>query len=587
MKDLPNAPDHSTYANMLREISAEKRPAHAVQMFREMAEADFYAFVRYGLSFGRYKIEDPGHKRRGGLWVDDRWVFDRCRELQQDVEDHATDVFYNWPRFFFKTQLVTTGLTLWELLRNPSLTIAVITHKVDQVGEALFSGIQTELEQNKMLIRHWPHVLCADKKDYPLWTNTALTVKRPLGPREPSISVHGLDKLPDAAHYDRITEDDGVVAKTVANPRQIQATLRQRRRATALGRDNSIVRYVGTIWAEDDPNMLWIKDGVFSRRSHVTGLVHPNAITWSKAQNIDDWRPVLRSAAFFKDWRRKMGEYEFSCQIMGQPVAREEQTFEAEWIASDKGYFRAPFEEKADKNIAMIIDPAGEERDLADFWVIWVVGLGSDKKFYALDLWRERMMLGDALDLVFALRRFWQPETVWIEEFGAQGNYQTFRREMDVRSYRFNMQKLPSLKRSKEDRIQVLQPFYQREDIVLPRGGFGHGSGPAYIDALRARTGDRTLTEARTARTDGRDTLEQYRVDEYSKWTPIKGSISHDDMLDCQAWMVQPEVIRKFAFPEDTTKKEQPDYAALIGEKLMKGTQPRTSSFAAVSGWGF
>src|SRR5512135_564547 len=196
---LPSSPRSETYREIIADIAEEKDRSAAKAKFRLFCESDFYAFCKYASSFGRFKIEDPGHRHRGRLWVDESWVFDRCRELQEDAEKGATDVFYNWARFFFKTTLVTSNLTIWELLKNPTLTIALITHKVDQVGESMFGGIQVELERNDTLIKHWPHVLYADKKEYPLWTGTALTVRRPLGPREPSISVHGLDKLPDAA----------------------------------------------------------------------------------------------------------------------------------------------------------------------------------------------------------------------------------------------------------------------------------------------------------------------------------------------------------------------------------------------------
>ena len=575
----PASPDSKVYSELVAYLEGDGDR----DLARAVAEADYYFFNLYMASFRGFKIQDPAHEHRGGLWVREPWVFDRCRELQYDADTDATRVFYNWARFFFKTTLITQNRTLWRTLKQPSRTTGIITHKVEQVGEAIMHGLQDEVLRNRRLVEHWPDVLFADEKDYPLCSKTAFTVNRPAGPREPSASVHGLDKLPDSAHYDDIVFDDHVVAKTVTNPRQIQAGLRQMRRATNLGRDNTPKTYVGTVWDADDPNMQLLNEGYFTRRSHQPGLVHPEGRRWSTTQSIADWTPVLRSRQFFEEKRKELKEYEFACQIMGQPVAKEDQTFDEAWW---QRYRRPPSEERQSGDVVILtIDPAGGEQELSDFWAIRAIKLGADRKLYELDLWRERMVFGDALDLIFALVRYWKPNVTFIEEYGSANYVRSIRLEQDHRRFRFELRKFPELKRSKADRIQLLQVAYQRGDIILPVDGFGHGSGPAYIDRLRILTGEK-LENPRTAIRDRRDTLEQFRADEYTKWTPVKGSIAYDDMLDNEAWPFQPEVASILPFPE--SQGGALDYQSAMDQALHK-QRLGTTGFALdrVSGWGF
>src|SRR5690606_30539723 len=125
------------------------------------------------------------------------------------------------------------------------------------------------------------------------------------------------------------------------------------------------------------------------------------------------------------------------------------------------------------------------------YTVLYVQGLGEDRLRYSLDLHRERIGLVQWMDLAFELVKLWRPTMVWVEEFGASGHFDVLKREMDHRSFRFPLRKLPAIKRSKVDRIKLLQPVQQRGEILWPREGFGHGS-----------------------REDRRDTFDQFRSDE-------------------------------------------------------------------------
>lgn len=577
---LPSRPDSPLYTEAWETIRCDTDRARAHSRLRSLVEVDFWAFCKWVTSFGRFKIKDPGHSRRGSLWIDEPFVFDCCRELQDDAEASAEDVFYNWARFFFKTELVTKNLSLWELAKDPTLTVAILTHKVDQAGEQIFTSFSDELRKNPNFPKLWPKTFASDVRTYPLFTGDRITVLRPPGPREPTFSIHSITHQPTSGHYRRIIVDDAVVQKTVASVREIEETKKRMRQSVALGQDDTITRWVGTVWDADDPNMRLLREGdFFSRRSYRPAYVPKvPGLKWSANADAEkDWTPQLRSRAFLEKWRRKLGPYEFSCQMQGDPVAKGDQGFDLAWL---KEYSKTPREEAKGKVLQLIIDPAGlDPSSRSDFWVFRIIGLGADGRRYNIDLWRERLQLPDALDLIFSLVRLWRPTTTWIEEYAGSGIKGTVEKEQETRSYRFEIRKLPAIKRPKESRISLLQPAYRRGDVWNPSAGFGHGSGPRYIDAIRATTRDTTLVTPRAEAHDSRDTYRQFVEDEFSKWTPVPGSVVHDDALDCDAWAEQPEVKSLLPYPEEVPA----DPASLMGSH----ESSRLEEANAVSGWGW
>ncbi len=526
---LPDSPTHPVYPNILRDIAATKNDRERRLRFRAICEADFWFFCRFASSFGDYVISDPSHWHHGKRWCDERWVFDRCRDIQRATDNRETGVFWNWSRYMFKTQLITILHTIWELLRNSLLTTAILTYKVDETGEAIFSGLRSELESNKRLHEHWPDVLTPAA--IKLFTKTSLTVSRPLGPREPSVSLHSLDRLPTSMHVNRIKVDDAVVKETVRSQAMVQGTWDSMRKVTPLGTDDTLTWWIGTVWDRDDPYMIALREGFFVRRDH-----------WSPWGRGPLWKgtPVLRSQHMLDDWRRGLGDYDFSAQMVGEPTARGEQTFLDAWL-NESRYKTSPMQEAVGKKVYFILDPAGGHQG-GDWTVLYIFGLGEDGKRYSLDLFRERFGLVETLELLFREVKKWHPEVVLVEEFGASSFVAAIKNEMEHRGYRFNVRKVQGggLRRPKIDRIKLLQPVMQRLEVLWPEAGFGHGS-----------KGDR------------RDTFDQFRSDEYRLWVPVEGAVLHDDMLDAVAWMVQPELKGVLQFPVD--ERAEAGYEPIFG----------------------
>lgn len=525
---LPDRPDHPVYPDLLADIAATEDTRERRCRLRAVCEADFWFFCRFAASFGDYVISDSSHRRFGQLWADEPWVFDRCRDLQQATVQRESGVFWNWPRYHFKTQLATCLHTCWIELADTTQTTAILTYKVDETGESMFGGIRDELEKNPKIAVLWPDAVSPAVIKY--WTKTSLTLERELGAREPSIALYSLDHLPTSMHFHWIKVDDAVVKETVRSQLMIMATRDWMRKVTPIGRDDSLTWWIGTLWDKEDPYMMCVNDGTFKRRDH-----------WSPYGRGAHWRgrPVLRSERMLNEWRRTMQDYDFSCQMVGEPVARGDQALQETWLTESR-YQNTPQQEKIGKKIHMVVDGAGGGKG-GDWTVIYIQGLGEDRRRYSLELYRERLSIIEpkGLELLFKLVKIWRPETVWVEEFGDGGHTQAIKNEMEHRGFRFRVRKLPGIKRSKIERIRLYQPVQARNEIMWPAAGFGHGG-----------------------KKDRRDTFDQFRSDEYRLWVPIEGATLHDDMLDAVAWTIQPEVLRLMRFPVSELEEEGVEHAA-------------------------
>lgn len=552
---LPDSPDSKLYTEIIDDISLTLDPRLHAAKFRALAEADLYAFLKWASTFGKFQIRDPGHRRLGGFWVDEPYCFDFARRVQQDVESRRETSAYFEPRFHFKTTIPTINLSIWETLKDSSLTTAFLMYKVDQMGEAVFrGGLLAELEENEILLRHWPDILSRDKRDYPLWTNTAATIKREPGPKEPSFSIHSLSQQPTSGHYRRIRVDDAVIGQTVSSLRQIRETKADIKKATALASDDTLWTHVGTVWDANDPNMQLAKEGYFGESFQPGSCFHP------------DGEPKLRSKTFLNNWIRKLGPYEASCQLLGKPIAKGDQGFKLEWIAGDGQtgglrYPGRPRDQRYGKVVNIFCDISFGTAE--DFSALSVIGLGLDRNRYHLDLIREK---GDPnsviIPLLFAAVRAWRPQTVWTEDLAFKGAVEA---EMVRESFRFRIRMVPDAARKtqKERRISALVAPLIRGEHIFPRDGFGHGSH-----------GDR------------RDTMEQLIDDEYLYWSPEKGLALNDDMLDAIAWVEQEAVRRVLVYPETASEEMTPeDLMRSAFEEAHRKQQQRSTAGPSWQAW--
>lgn len=540
---LPSSPSHRLYLELEGELEylADNDPKAAMVLFRAVAETDFWFFQKYVTSLGSFRIRDKGHPRFGGLYVDEPWFFDRMREVQEDFEARRNRVWYKWFRFSFKTTSICKNGSLWILARDAMETIAIFTHKVSQVGESMGGDLLDEVKSNRVLADHWPQFRKLKEASV-----ERITLDRDPGPKEPSISIHPVLGSATSGHYTRIFNDDVTNDVIIESKQLIRKVDKQLNRQEPLRHDDTPIVFLGTVWGGNDPMVTREREGWFEKISHQPAFLPGNI-------------PQLRSKLFFDDKRRGIrDEFEWNAQYMLRIVAKGTRYFRDEWKRS------YPYKPKdtaisVGGQIAMIVDPAGGGED-SDFTTVRVFAPGFDRNVYSLDLWREHMDEVGLEDLLFGAQKDspghfpteglvprWQKVdrslVIWVEEFGASIWVKTLRREAERRDISITIRELPKLQRPKSDRIRFLQAPYREGKILEPvfemkadpasgifgwSGGYGHGSAD-----------------------DPRDTLLQYYQDEFELWSLAEenSSADNDDCLDSLAWIFQPEVIERLAWP--------------------------------------
>lgn len=589
---LPDRPDHPDYWRALTEIKNDLDQKRAAARFRALCEADFWAFCRFSTPLRNFKIESKDkHVNTGQLWIDQPFLFEKCRDIQEDSEAGTTGKFYNWSRGFLKTTLITRHLTEWELLKFPQRCYLILTWKLDQTGEGMLLAIKEDFETDKIMRAHWPDRLWQDGESAPLWTGNRISIKRTPGPREPSVSAHGLDSMPTSFHGEVIIRDDCVAQKVVETEEAMMKCLRSIRRTVFLAKMGSaITRDVGTVWDENDPNMQLLREGFFTERDHEpmclpaeTDVEDRDGFSRAVLSGAVEVQLVSPSAAIEQ---RKAGAYDFSCNCQGVPSARGDRLFKPQWWHF---YQSDPLRMLTKGYVYAVIDPAGGHEG-GDFTAIRFQLWTPEKLRFNLDLWRERYGLVETIDLLFGpeeemdLRLWhgpkrwdpnlreevpcglvdkWKPRLCCIESYAESGWYDSIVKAARSRDrHGFKIKRLPALKRAKRNRIIQLQPAYERGEMYYPEKGFGHGS-----------------------RHDTRDTMEQYRSDEYSKFTLEKDSVRNDDGLDSDGWFVQPEVENHlFRWPRIVEVSDPRRHDPTIGKTSYELN--RGSRYGGVTSWG-
>lgn len=541
---LPSSPDSKSYGELLgyvEGLKASGKPEDvklAMAWFRAAAETDFFFWQRYVMSLGKMKIKDPGHRHAGRLWVMEPWFFDRMREIQEIFERRHSPALVQWARFMFKSSAVQKGGILWFLAGDPTTTHSVTTQKETKTGVRFGKDLMNEITGGAVLRAHWPQF-----RDCPEMSVNQITVHRPPGIREASFALYGILSSAASGHFTNQWYDD-VVDPEERSP-VVHAEIDSRLSMAAFtGSDNTLKVFIGVPSCDLDAVEARKKKGTF---------FHPQALSVHPGILPGGVYP-FRSKRFYDKLKAETREDHFASQVLLQIVAPGTRYFKTDWL---RKYNQTREDIARGCRIHILLDTAeGKRKDetrkkASDFFVLRVYAFGRDRRRRALDLWRERMGIVEATDLLFGpmqgeeqepenawkiryagprgLVGRWKaidPElTIWVENVGASQFDQTIKRDMrnrkklDAGSPSCNVRELRS-NVQKEERIANLQPDYRNGAIEYPAGGFGHGS----------YTTD-----------DARDTFDQFVDDELKLWT-LKGQTLFDDMLDLEAWPSQPGV---------------------------------------------
>ena len=375
------------------------------------------------------------------------WVYERVRDVEAEP-DGRVDL---WARGHGKSSTITFGKTVQDILANPEITFGIFSH-TRPIAKAFLRQIMREFESNKVLHRAFPDVLWGlDTRQSPKWSeDDGIIVRRKSNPPEATIEAWGLvDGQPTSKHFQVLLYDDIVVAGSVTTPEMIAKTMEALEQSYNLSSKECRLRFAGTRWHFNDAYRT-----VIDRKTAIA-REHP-----CTKDGTETGEPVFLSAEAIAEKRRNMGPYTFAAQMLLNPKADALQGFKREWL---RYYKTMPTK----TNNYILVDAASSKKKGSDYTSMWVIGLGTDGNYYALDMIRDRLTLTERADRLFELHRKWKPKQVRYERYGMMADIEHIKNRQEKDSYRFDITEVAG-QTSKVDRIGRLLPLFEQGRIYLP-----------------------------------------------------------------------------------------------------------------------
>lgn len=388
----------------------------------------------------------PCRNRPG--FLDNQFAFDRCREVEA-APDGYLDL---WAREHYKSSVITFGLTIQDILKDPETTIGIFSH-TRPIAKAFLRQIMREFESNKLLHAAFPDILYGeDVKAAQKWSeDDGIIVKRKSNPNEATVEAWGLvDGQPTSKHFKILLYDDVVVAGSVTTPEMLAKVMIEMERSYNLGTTPGIKRAAGTRWHFNDAYKTLMD------RQTLRARIRPGKVGGTEDGESVFWAEETHAAK-----RRDMGPYTYAAQILLNPKADSLQGFKREWL---RYYTRVANMGKM--NTYILVDSANSKRKESDYTAMWVIGLATDGNYYALDVVRDRLNLTERIDRLFMLHRKYKPKQVRWERYGMMADIEAIKREQEAQTYRFDVTEVAGVT-SKDDRIKRLIPIFEGGKFYL------------------------------------------------------------------------------------------------------------------------
>lgn len=434
------------------------------------------------------------------------WYYQRCKEVQSNPDGYL-DL---WSRGHGKSSIITFGLSLQDILKNPEIRMAIISH-TRALAKRFLSQLKNEFENNILLKKLFPDILYdRPESESTRWSEDAgIIVKRKGNPKEATVYAAGIvEGMPTGAHFTHMIYDDLVTEVSVSTPEQIDKTLQCWELSLNLAEPNTKIRYIGTKYHYND-----LYTAIRDRKSAIprvrVGIVDSNPLLWSKE--------------YVQERRRDLGPYTFAAQILLDPAAEQNAIFKEAWLryyGTKEGFGKF--------NRYIIVDPANTKNKRSDYTAIVVIGVGADQNFYVLDIIRDKLSLTERTDVLFNLFKEYHPLRVGYEAYGkdADIDHILYRQKQD--QFRFEIQPLKG-NMAKKDRISKLVPLFEQGRVYLPY--------------------DREIIHKNW---EGRDYYPtKLFVDGEYLTFPF---CSHDDILDVLSRIVDPDMAIKFPYAAASQK---------------------------------
>ena len=358
------------------------------------------------------------------------------------------------PRETFKTTLITAGLSIQEIIKNPNITILLSSY-VESNAISFLRLIKNVFENNRTLKSLFGNFV-SDK-----WNESEIIIKqRKSIDKTPTISVSGADKSTTSQHYDLIFADDLVNRQTISTLEQMEKTERHFSDIfDLLKKPDGKLFIIGTRWDGNDLYGKIIKDHAGS--FDILNLMATDDGTITGRQLY----PKKYNENTMKELLGLKGSYDFYLQIMNTVTS------------SDTMIFNPPVrywsEVPSEAQHCVTVDPAiSKKKDSCDAVVV-DTAITKSGQMYVVEytLFKEiEKHPSNILEKVFQYVQRYGCRQVGIEANGYQ-EVLCFLLEDEMKKRKMNFEVVPI--RQSEDkarRITCLQPYWQRGDLLLKNG---------------------------------------------------------------------------------------------------------------------
>ena len=429
-----------TNKKYLEILHQAREDGNEVAVMRKLCTADlFFLLTRVLLT-----RNIPEHKS-----IDRDWLYDRCREVQAEPDGYL-DL---WAREHYKSTIITYGLTMMDILRDPNTTVGIFSVTYGLAVKQL-KPIKMEFETNELLRSLFADIIWDNPSGQAsTWREDAIVLKRTSNAREMTVQAHGMvDGMPTGSHFDIVVIDDAVTQKSVTTEEQIKKTLEAWELSLHLGSVGGRRRYIGTRYHYSD---LW--GTIIDRKAAEPRLYAATDDGTISGKPVlipeEDWQFKLRSSSAF----------DIATQMLLDPKALDKMGFDETWLR-----FWKP---KVDKsmNIYLLIDPANTKNKRSDYTAMFVVGYSEDGNFYVIDIIRDKFNLHERTMKIIELDRKYRPMKIGYERYGMNNDIEAMEMVMELENYRFS-RKIVELRgnTAKNDRIKKLIVPFKQNRIYLP-----------------------------------------------------------------------------------------------------------------------
>lgn len=402
----------------------------------------------------------------------------------------ATRDIYNrrmslMPRTHFKTTIWTLCESILDVCNDPNIRILMIAD-TGRNAELFMLEIQQHFQFNSVFQWIYPDLI-PENFTKARWNRNEMQVPRTIIAREPTIDAIGAMGGSESRHYNKIRADDLITEKCIRSETEMDKVCLWANGLESLlvSQKEGQIDFVGSRKKKGDLYEVQLKS--YSEGSVVQNLgphveLHGELVVFSR-HVLENNKPIFpeRVSARFLNRLRRVDPQRYHAQYANSPKGDGINTFDMDMVGeyswtedkhnseiiscvrNGKELFRSPVSEL---DRILLFDPAVAEKKSNCKQAILVVAKGSHPFRIILESYVGHYAPDEAVDILFAMQKKWNPSIQSIEKRGFQGWVKYWLHERAIRDdipflpiVEWPPQGSPVAQWAKTEHIRALQPM--------------------------------------------------------------------------------------------------------------------------------